>query len=118
MISKKKEKTIVEQIRARIEADPQQQGPMTFWFDAPIDHFDNHGAASPTYRMRYLVNVDHYTEKNGPIIFYTGNEGDIWTFYENSGFMRETLAKQFGAVTVWAEHRYFGESMPFGKDSF
>jgi len=91
---------------------------MTFYFDAPIDHFDNHGAGSPTYKMRYLVNVDHFKDRTGPIIFYTGNEGDIWTFYENSGFMRETLAEQFGAVTIWAEHRYFGDSMPFGSNSF
>jgi pimeloyl-ACP methyl ester carboxylesterase len=68
--------------------------------------------------MRYLVDTTYWNKETGPIIFYAGNEGDIWTFFDNSGFMTTTLAKEFGAITVFAEHRYFGESMPFGADSF
>ena len=68
--------------------------------------------------MRYLVDKTYYDETNGPIIFYAGNEGDIWTFFDNSGFMSTTLAEKFGAMTIWGEHRYFGTSMPFGDDSF
>ena len=81
-----------------------------------IDHFNANGE-SEEYDMRYLVNNKHL-KKNGPIFFYAGNEGDIYTFYNNTGFMVNTLAKEFGASVVFAEHRYFGESMPFGKDSF
>ena len=68
--------------------------------------------------MRYLVDKTYFNEDKGPIIFYAGNEGDIWTFLDNSGFMSTTLAEQFGAITVWGEHRYFGESMPFGDETF
>ena len=82
-----------------------------------IDHFNANGH-SETFKNRVLINAKHWDRENGPIFFYAGNEGEVWAFYNNSGFMTETLAKEFKALVVFAEHRYFGESMPFGKDSY
>ena len=84
----------------------------------PIDHFTSHGADSPTYPMRYLVDRTYFNAETGPILFYAGNEGDVWSFFDNSGFMTKTLAERFGALVVFGEHRYFGESMPYGAASF
>jgi lysosomal Pro-X carboxypeptidase len=87
--------------------DPNEQN-----FTTRIDHFN--GSNPDTFQMRYLINDKYYNKTSGPILFYAGNEGDIWTFYNNTGFVTETLAKELGAVVVFAEHRYYGTSMPFG----
>jgi lysosomal Pro-X carboxypeptidase len=66
--------------------------------------------------MRYIVNAKYWEPKQGPILFYAGNEGDIMGFYNNSGFMTETLAEELNGLVVFAEHRYFGQSWPYPKE--
>ena len=86
--------------------------PSRYW---QLDHFSFVNNAS--FRQRIIVSMDHWRPQEGVIFFYTGNEGDIMQFANNTGFMWD-YADDFGAMVVFAEHRYYGESLPFGQDSF
>ncbi|XP_061538608.1 lysosomal Pro-X carboxypeptidase [Phycodurus eques] len=87
----------------------------TFYFDQKIDHFGF--VEDGTFKQRYLVADKQWRSPGGPILFYTGNEGDITWFCNNTGFMWD-VAGDLGAMLIFAEHRYYGESMPFGADSY
>jgi hypothetical protein len=86
--------------------------PSEYFFEVDVDHF---GAAghSDKFNIRYLVNDQYWDPETGPILFYSGNEGDIYSFYDNSGFMTETIAQETKGLIVFGEHRYFGVSYPF-----
>jgi len=80
----------------------------TKWYLQTLDHF-NFNTQPLTFYQRYLINgkkvfialsgshssIDQYYQPGGPLLFYTGNEGDVVMFWNNTGFMF-TLAKEFG----------------------
>lgn len=89
----------------------------TKWFDGmPVDHF-SFDQNNKTFSMRYLINDTYFDAKDGPIFFYCGNEGDITLFANNTGFMWDS-AVPCKAMVVFAEHRYYGETMPYGNESY
>ncbi|KAK3416587.1 hypothetical protein EUGRSUZ_H02343 [Eucalyptus grandis] len=86
----------------------------TRYFEQRLDHFSF--LELPTFNQRYLISSEHWSGPSqlGPIFVYCGNEGDIEWFAANTGFVWE-MAPSFGAMVVFPEHRYYGESMPFGS---
>ena len=76
-------------------------------FQQRVDHFDFQN--SKTFAQRYVFCGERFGN-GGPIFFYTGNEGDILVFANNTGFMFD-LTDDFAALVVFAEHRYYGESV-------
>ncbi|KAG6490763.1 hypothetical protein ZIOFF_052073 [Zingiber officinale] len=83
------------------------------YFRQPLDHFSF--ADLPSFQQRYLIaGVDAWALPSGPIFFYCGNEGDIEWFAANTGFVWD-IAPRFSALIVFAEHRYYGKSMPYGS---
>lgn len=80
-----------------------------------VDHFGFNNVDK--YKQRYVFSDKYWKGSGSPIFFYTGNEGDIQWFCENTGFVWE-IAPQFGAMVVFAEHRYYGNSMPYGNSSY
>lgn len=87
------------------------------YFDQFIDHFNLVTFGNLTYKQRYLVNDQWWAPGKGPIFFYTGNEGNIEAFWNNSGFIFE-IAPIFRALVIFVEHRFYGGSLPFGNQSF
>lgn len=87
----------------------------TTTINMPISHFSALGNQN-TFPLRVLYNLDCFMP-GGPVLFYTGNEGDIQSFWANTGIIFE-WAQDVHAAVVFAEHRYYGQSTPFGSNSF
>ena len=76
-----------------------------------------------TFKLRYLEDDQYFNSQNAkdnkkirPILLYTGGEADLYHFYNATGFQSQTIASKMGGLVVFAEHRYFGESKPFGDE--
>ncbi|TDH66837.1 hypothetical protein CCR75_005973 [Bremia lactucae] len=98
------------------------------WIEQRIDHFSwlaaealdpNKTNSTPSglpamYQQRYLVNSQFWDpqDEKAPVFFYTGNEGDVTLYANHTGLMWEN-AQTFKALVVFAEHRYYGKSLPF-----
>lgn len=80
------------------------------FLEQPLNHFE---ATSASYEQRFFVCDAFFnaSEQPGAIFFYAGNEADVELYLNNTGLMWEH-AERFNALLVFAEHRYFGKSMP------
>ena len=88
------------------------------WYNQKLDHF----SYSPdtdwrTFKQRVYVCGEENWKKGEPIFFYCGNEADVTLYVRHTGLMWENKDR-FGALLIFAEHRYYGESLPFGNSSF
>lgn len=85
------------------------------WYEQTLDHFS---ARTATFQQKFLIAQQWWKgpKSGAPIFLYCGNEGNIEWFAENSGFIWE-IAPVFGALLVFPEHRYYGNSMPFGNET-
>ncbi|KAM7532761.1 hypothetical protein Aperf_G00000129790 [Anoplocephala perfoliata] len=86
-----------------------------------VDHdpFGGHSGVERCSRPSVLSGPapDVHWKPGRPILFYTSNEGSVEHFAHNTGFMLELAENLTGAV-IFAEHRYYGSSLPFGNQSF
>lgn len=80
------------------------------YIEQPLSHFER--ANRGFYKQRVCVYDGYWTaHQQQPVFFYTGNESPVEEYVDNTGLMWN-LAQEFNALVVFAEHRYFGESVP------
>ena len=89
---------------------PPNVGPGSF--EVPVDNMQFGAVGS--IELRYMGYDSFAIDKASPVLLYLGNEGQIESFYNASGFLFE-LAQELEATVMFIEHRYYGESLPFGK---
>ncbi|GJN38956.1 hypothetical protein PR202_gb28042 [Eleusine coracana subsp. coracana] len=112
-----------QRVRSSLDADAATASkPFTaHYFPQELDHFTFTPNSSMIFYKKYLLNDTFWRrpggKQAGPLFVYTGNEGDIEWFATNTGFMFD-IAPKFGALLVFIEHRFYGESKPFGNDSY
>lgn len=76
----------------------------TKYFTQILDHFNYNPQSYQTFQQRYLINDTFWggPKINAPIFVYTGNEGNIEWFAQNTGFMYD-IAPEFKALIVFLE---------------
>jgi len=62
-----------------------------------LDHFNP--TIDTTYQQRYFVSDQYFDHKDGPIFFYTGNEGDVVTFINNTVRFAESFMEECHLVS-------------------
>ena len=86
---------------------PSSANCSELFFEQNIDHFNwaPTGGQTPgsTFQQRYFVCDQHWHHK--AVFFYFGNEDDVTLYVNHTGLMWENAA-QFGAMLIFAEHRY------------
>ena len=87
------------------------------WHTQTLDHFAYSSATyDKTFKQRVFVCGEDKWNPGQPIFFYCGNEANVELYVRHTGLMWENQ-EAFNAVLVFAEHRYYGESLPFGNQS-
>ncbi|XVF46806.1 hypothetical protein PTKIN_Ptkin03bG0057900 [Pterospermum kingtungense] len=88
---------------------------VTYYYEQTLDHFNYKYESYLTFQHKYILNSKYWGGANtsSPIFVYTGDEVGIDGDAISAGFMID-LASRFKGLLLYIEHRYYGESMPFG----
>ncbi|KAE9405741.1 hypothetical protein BT96DRAFT_915947 [Gymnopus androsaceus JB14] len=77
-----------------------------------LDHSNN---ASGVFQQQYQLQADFF-KPGGPILLFQGEEATDMIRIETT--ILYSWAQELGGIAASLEHRYFGESLPFGNDSW
>ncbi|KAL6204920.1 hypothetical protein ACLB2K_022187 [Fragaria x ananassa] len=88
----------------------------TFYYNQTLDHFNFRPDSFSTFQQKYVINSKYWDGSNisAPIFAYLGAEVSLDSVISYTGFLPEN-ANQFQALLIYIQHRYYGESIPFGS---
>ena len=81
----------------------------------PVDHFNFEN--TDTFSQRVFVSQQWYKGPGHGVIYYVGTEGSLDDLFP-ACLWPCMMAIELGALLVAGEHRYFGESLPYGNESW
>eukprot|EP00928_Gymnodinium_smaydae_P030267 TRINITY_DN2254_c0_g1_i1.p1 TRINITY_DN2254_c0_g1~~TRINITY_DN2254_c0_g1_i1.p1 ORF type:complete len:533 (-),score=65.22 TRINITY_DN2254_c0_g1_i1:125-1690(-) len=85
------------------------------WFEQLVDHF---APSIDTFKQRYYKDERFFGGPGSPIFVILGGEGSIppetGIFYP---WITDVLAREYKALVIEPEHRFYGESLPFGREA-
>ncbi|CAL1404130.1 unnamed protein product [Linum trigynum] len=85
------------------------------FYDQTLDHFNYLPESYVTFRQRYVVNSKHWGGPGAPIFAYLGAEAPLTHNFSAAGSFLIDIAPSFNALLLYIEHRYYGDSIPFGS---
>ncbi|PIA46838.1 hypothetical protein AQUCO_01500405v1 [Aquilegia coerulea] len=92
----------------------KEEDRKTFYYTQTLDHFNYKPDSFTTFQQKYIINSRYWGGANtsSPIFVYLGVEGPI---EGDIDYILDDYAPIFNAFLVYIEHRYYGESVPFGS---
>lgn len=82
------------------------------WFQQPVDHFSKYPQAM--WNQKYYINSEFWGGNGFPVFFFLGGEGPLRDTAVSGHFITYELAQSMRALIIACEHRFYGESQPFG----
>ncbi|KZV94778.1 hypothetical protein EXIGLDRAFT_834749 [Exidia glandulosa HHB12029] len=86
--------------------------PAAQFFDQRVDHS---GHSTRTFKHKYQANAQFF-RAGGPLLVIQGGEAGTMLCTEQMEIFN--WAQEMNGALLSVEHRYFGESLPFGNDSY
>ncbi|XP_073022443.1 uncharacterized protein [Primulina eburnea] len=87
----------------------------TYYYDQTLDHFNYGPGSYATFKQRYVIDLKYWGGSNSssPIFAYFGAEASLDDELMVIGFIND-VSLRFKALAVYIEHRFYGNSIPFG----
>ncbi|XP_048140627.1 lysosomal Pro-X carboxypeptidase-like isoform X1 [Rhodamnia argentea] len=107
--------TLVRDPARVVQASMATKDFQTFFYNQTLDHFNYRPESYNTFKQRFVINFKYWggADSHAPIFVYLGAEAPIDGDIANIGFLTDNAA-QFRALIVYIEHRFYGESIPYG----